>query len=338
MSNTESLKVVIPMAGLGTRLRPHTWSKPKQLVSVAGKTVLDHVLDTLASVPNPRQIELIAIVGYLGDQIEEHIQKCYPEVKTHIVVQENPAGQSHAIKLAEEHLSGPMLMVFADTLIMSNFAFIANEQADGVAWVKPVADPRRFGVASVGKNGLIDRMVEKPQDMSNNLAVVGVYYFKDSKELISAIDEQMKRDIQLKGEYYLADAINIMLERGMKMRTEQVEVWLDAGTPEALLETNRYLLAHSQDNSEEVAKKSDLVICPPVFIHPTARVSASIIGPNASIGADCKIENSIIRDSILEDEAEACNIILEKSLVGRRATLHRRATMVNAGDNTEVSL
>ncbi|MFM8320948.1 MAG: sugar phosphate nucleotidyltransferase [Chloroflexota bacterium] len=338
MSQSQSLKIVIPMAGLGTRLRPHTWSKPKQLVSVAGKTVLDHVLDTLSSVPDPKNIEVIAIVGYLGDQIEEHMRKNYPDLKTHIVVQENPAGQSHAIKLAEQHLQGPMLMVFADTLIMSDFSFLADEAADGVAWVKPVEDPRRFGVASLGEDGWVKRMVEKPKDISNNLAVVGVYYFKDSQELIAAIDEQMARNIQLKGEYYLADAINIMLERGMRMRTEQVEVWLDAGTPEALLETNEYLLGQRADNSQEAAQRSELVICPPVFIHPSAFVSGSIIGPNVSIGADCKIENSIIRDSIIEDDASACNIVLERSLVGRRASLNRRPSVINAGDNTEVSL
>lgn len=338
MNNPTSLKVVVPMAGLGTRLRPHTWSKPKQLVAVAGKTVLDHVLNTLCTLPDPSDIELIAIVGYLGDQIEEHIRKNYPDLKAHFVVQENPMGQSHAIKLAEEYLEGPMLMVFADTLIMTDMRFLGSETADSVAWVKPVEDPRRFGVAKVGADGWVEKMVEKPQDRSNNLAVVGVYYFRDSKELISAIDDQMARDIQLKGEYYLVDAINILLERGAKMRTEQVDVWLDAGTPEALLETNRYLLAHGEDNSHDYTLCQNSVIYPPVFIHSTAHIEGSIIGPNVSLGADCKIQNSIIRDSIIEDEAETNGIILEDSLIGRRAALRRRAGTINAGDNTEVVL
>ncbi len=338
MSNHFPLKVVIPMAGLGTRLRPHTWSKPKQLVSVAGRTVLDHVIDSLHTLPDPKNIELIAIVGYLGDQIEEHIRTHYPDLKTHFVVQEDPAGQSHAIKLAEEFLHGPMLIVFADTLIETDFSSLDNEQADAVAWVKSVPDPRRFGVASLASSGWVERMVEKPRDKSNNLAVVGVYYFKKAEDLVSAIDEQVKRDVQLKGEYYLADAINILLERGAKMRTEQVEVWLDGGTPEALLETNRYLLENGCGNYQEAKARQELVLIPPVFIHPSAQVRASIIGPNVSIGADCDIEHSIIRDSILEDEAEARGITIEKSLIGRRVFLSQRTYSINAGDNTEINL
>jgi glucose-1-phosphate thymidylyltransferase len=338
MTSKTTLKVVIPMAGLGTRLRPHTWSKPKQLVSVAGKTALDHVFKSFSTLPDPHNIEVINIVGYLGDQIEEYMCSHYPHMKTHFVVQEDPRGQSHAIKLAEEYLEGPMLMVFADTLVEANLAFLDNEPAEAVAWVKPVPDPRRFGVAELGEDGLVRRLVEKPQEMSNNLAVVGFYYFKDSRMLISAINEQIERDLQLKGEYYLADAVNIMLERGMKMRTQQVDVWLDTGTPESLLETNRYLLSHGCDNSAAAASRSGVVIIPPVFIHPTAQVQESIIGPNVSLGAGCHVEYSIIRDSILEDETQTNGVILESSLLGRRVQLRRRAGVINAGDNTDLSL
>jgi glucose-1-phosphate thymidylyltransferase len=174
--------------------------------------------------------------------------------------------------------------------------------------------------------------------VTNNLAVVGFYYFKDARALVSAIDEQIRCDLHLKGEFYLADAINIMLEKGLKMHTRQVDVWLDAGTPEALLETNRYLLEHGKDNSTEAGLRADVVIFSPVFIHPTAQVIGSIIGPNVSLGAGCVVENSIIRDSILEEEAQINQVILEKSLVGRRAHLSRRAGIINAGDNTEVIL
>lgn len=331
-----SLKVVIPMAGLGTRLRPHTWSKPKQLVSVAGKTVLDYVLECLSTFPDPRNIELISIVGYLGDQIEEHIRQNYPEIKTHTVIQENPRGQSHAIKLAEQYLDGPMLIVFADTLIKTNLAFLKNEPAQAVAWVKSVPDPRRFGVTQLGVDGWVSRVVEKPEDATNNLAVVGFYYFQDSKRLISAIDEQMARGLELKGEYYLADAVNIMLDQGLMMRTQPVEVWLDAGTPDSLLETNQYLLEHGRDNSAEAAQRPGVVIIPPVFIHPSARITESIVGPHVSMGSGCRVEHSIIQDSILEDEAQASGVILVRSLIGRQAVLRRRAGSVNAGDNSEV--
>ena len=336
--STKTLKVVIPMAGLGTRLRPHTWSKPKQLVSVAGKAMIDHVIGSLSTLPDATDIELINIVGYLGDQIEDYIREHYPTIKSHFIVQENPLGQSHAIELARAYLNGPMLMVFADTLIQTDLSFLANETAEAIAWVKPVPDPRRFGVAVVDELGWVKYLIEKPQDMNNNLAVVGFYYFKESQDLLSAIDEQMSKKMQLKGEYYLADAINIMLQRGLCMRVEKIETWLDAGTPEAILETNRYLLEHSLDNSPAASQRPGVVVIPPVFIHPTARVHESIIGPYVSLGAGCVVEQSIIRDSILEDEAMATGIILEGSLVGRRAQLTRRAGIVNAGDNTEVTL
>jgi glucose-1-phosphate thymidylyltransferase len=335
---SQKIKVVIPMAGLGTRLRPHTWSKPKQLVSVAGKAVLDHVIDTLSSLQTPQEIELVNIVGYLGDQISEHIHSHYPNLVAHFVLQDDPKGQSHAIKLAEEHLSGPMLMVFADTLIKTDLSFLSEEDAEAVVWVKPVDDPRRFGVAELGQDGLVKRLIEKPQDVGNNLALVGFYYFKEAKDLLSAIDEQMARKLQLKGEYYLADAVNIMLERGLKMRAQKVDVWLDAGTPEAILETNRYLLANGQDNTQAASQRSGLVIIPPVYIHPSAKIFGSIVGPNVSIGAGCLVEDSIIKESILEDEAQAHTVILESSLVGRRAILRRRAGVINAGDNTEVTI
>jgi glucose-1-phosphate thymidylyltransferase len=333
-----TLKVIIPMAGLGTRLRPHTWSKPKQLISVAGKTVLDHVLGSLSSLPDPQNIELINIVGYLGEQIEEYILNHYPDLRSHYVIQENPRGQSHAVMLAREYLNGPMLVVFADTLIYSDLSFLKDESADAIAWVKTVPDPRRFGVAVLDGHGCVKNLIEKPRDMSNNLAVVGFYYFRESKALLSAIDEQMSRDLQLKGEYYLADAVNIMLERGLKMKIKEVETWLDAGTSDALLDTNRYLLEHGQDNTNEATHRSGVVIFPPVFIHPTAQVRESIIGPNVSLGAGCLIEQSIVKDSILEDEAQVTGVILERSLVGRRAILRRRAGVINAGDNTEITL
>ena len=336
MQNT--LKIVIPMAGLGTRLRPHTWSKPKQLVSVAGKTVLDHVIDTLDTLPDNVDIEMVNIVGYLARQIEDHMRKNYPHVKTHFVMQENPRGQSHAIYLAREYLTGPMLVIFADTLIETDLSFFKTEDADAVTWVKPVEDPRRFGVTVVDQDGWVKQIIEKPDDMSNNLAVVGFYYFKSAEKLVAAIETQMERKLQTKGEYYLADAINILLEDGLKMRTEKVDVWLDAGTPEALLDTNHYLLENGSDNSAEATHREGVVIIPPVFVHPSAEVINSVLGPYVSVGEGCRVESSILRDSILEEEARVKDVILEGSLIGRRAEIQRRAGVVNAGDQTVVTL
>jgi glucose-1-phosphate thymidylyltransferase len=193
-------------------------------------------------------------------------------------------------------------------------------------------------VAVTGQDGWVTRLIEKPEEMSNNLAVVGFYYFNNSENLIAAIQEQMRRQLQFKGEYFLADAVNIMLERGLKLRTEKVNIWLDAGTPESLLETNRYLLANGHNNSEEAAKRKNCVIIPPVFIHPTAGIENSIIGPDVSISAGAYVRSSILRNSILEDEAQATDVILESSLLGRQAHIQRRAGIVNAGDHTVITL
>jgi glucose-1-phosphate thymidylyltransferase len=334
----ESLKIIVPMAGLGTRLRPHTWSKPKPLVSVAGKAVLGHVLEMFQTLPDPQNIEIVFIVGYLGDQAEDYINEHYPDVKTHFVIQEEMRGQSHALLLARQHLHGPAIIVFVDTLIETDLSFVQDEQIEAVTCVKPVEDPRRFGVAEVGPDGYVKTLVEKPQDIDNNLAIVGFYYFRQAERLLQAIEQQIEEDLQLKGEYFLADAVNLMLKNGLKMKTQLVDVWLDAGTPETLLETNRYLLEHNRDNSSEVQQRAGLVVNPPVYVHPSAVVENSIIGPHVSIGANCFVRQSIIRDSILEDEARAQSVILENSLVGRKACIERRPGVINAGDQTEVML
>src|SRR5512138_2880554 len=240
----QTLKIIIPMAGWGTRMRPHTWSKHKPLVGVAGRTALDYLLDMFKTVPPSMLMEFIFIVGpNLGErQIPPFIEEHYPKIKARYVLQTEMKGQSHALFLAKEHLTGPMIMCFSDTLIETDLSFLDREQSDGVAWVKAVPDPRRFGVADVDADGWVKRLIEKPQDIQNNLALVGCYYFRRAEDLISAIDEQIKRDVRLKEEYFLVDAINIMLERGARLRVSKVETWLDTGTIDSTLETNRYLL------------------------------------------------------------------------------------------------
>jgi glucose-1-phosphate thymidylyltransferase len=343
MVNT--LKVVIPTAGWGTRMRPQTWSKPKPLVSVAGKASLDHLLDTFATLPAGRQVEYVLILGpYLGEgQIPPYMQARHPDLKVHYVVQTVMRGQSDALWLARQHLGGPMLVIYSDTLIETDFSFLSDEKADGVAWVKAVPDPRRFGVAEVDKKGWVRRLVEKPTSLDNDLAVVGCYYFREGGELVSAIEEQVKRGTALNGEFFLADGINILLERGARMRIHKVDTWLDTGTIEAALETNRYLLEHGRANKTKKEKRKGAEILPPVFIHETAEITNSVIGPYVSVGAGCRIISSRIEDSILEDGAQVEAAALSGSFIGRQARVAGRSAedpplRLNIGDNSSVAL
>ena len=341
---TETLKIVIPTAGWATRMRPQTWSKPKPLISVAGRTMLGHILDMFAPVSARMPSEYVIIVGpYLGEtQIPPYVKENYPGLKTHFVLQPEMKGQSDAFWLAREHLRGPMLMCFSDTLIETDLAFVEHEALDGVAMVQAVADPRRFGVAELDADGIITRLIEKPQSMQNNLAVVGCYYFKDAGVLIEAIEEQQRRGAQLKGEYFLTDAVNIMIERGARLRTQTVDVWLDTGTMQATLETNRYLLEHGHDNAAAAARPG-VTILPPVHIHPEAHIENAVIGPHAAIGADCRLKDCRVADSVLEAGASVEAAALRGSFLGRQAVVRGRGPdspplTLNISDTSVVTL
>jgi glucose-1-phosphate thymidylyltransferase len=215
---------------------------------------------------------------------------------------------------------------------------MTSEKADAVAWVKQVEDPRRFGVAEVDTTDKVLRLVEKPDDLSNNLAVVGFYYFKEAERLVRAIETQMESGTQLGGEYYLVDAINILLDQGLHMRVEPVDVWKDCGKPEALLETNRYLLENNRDNSDEAARRPDTLIIPPVYVHPSAEVTQSVIGPHASIGPECVVYRSVVQNSILEADSQVHEAVVEGSIIGMGAKLVGRAQSYNVGDQSQINV
>jgi glucose-1-phosphate thymidylyltransferase len=338
---SKTLKIVIPMAGWGTRMRPHTWSKAKPLVSVAGKTALEYLMEMFKTLPKSSRVEYVFIVGpYLGElQLPPVIAEHYPDIKAHYVVQGEMKGQSHALFLARQYLTGPMVMCFSDTLIETDFSFLDREKSDGVAWVKEIQDPRRFGVAEVSTNGWVTRLIEKPKTLENNLALVGCYYFKSSEDLMGAIEEQMGRGTQLNNEYFLVEAINIMLEHHTLMRVERVQTWLDTGTIEATLETNRYLLQRDWGKAD-VKERAGVKIVEPVFIHESAEITESTIGPFASIGAQCIINGSEIEDSIIEAGSVIKNSALKGSLIGKQsrieASLRKGFLTLNIGDNSSV--
>jgi len=325
-------------------MRPHTWSKPKPLVSVAGKTSLEHLLDMFNTVPDPDKVEFVFIVGpYLGElQVPPFVRENYPGMKAHFIVQNEMKGQSHALWLAREFLHGPMLICFSDTLLETDFSFLAHEEADVVAWVMPMPDPRRFGVAELNEQGWVTRFIEKPESMDNNLVVVGCYYFKSAESLLAAIEKQMERQLTLKGEFFLTDTVTLMIEDGAKVRTQNSDNWLDTGTIDATLETNKTLLDAGKANRTKNETIDGVEFIGPSFVHPSAEIRNSVIGPYSSVGANCKIINSKIEETILEADCEIQDAVLCRSLVGIQAKVRGKGDgqviQLNVGDNSDIFL
>ena len=233
------------------------------------------------------------------------------------------------------------MMCFSDTVLETDFSFLSREEADVVAWVMPMPDPRRFGVAELDAEGWVTRFIEKPESLENNLVVAGCYYFKSAEQLLAAIEEQIKRNLTFKGEFFLTHTISIMIENGAKVRTQISESWLDTGTIEATLETNKILLERKANKTKNETVDGVEIIAPS-FIHPTADIKNSVIGPYASIGANCKIVNSKIEESILEADCEIQDAVLSRSLVGLKARVRGKGDgqvfQLNVGDDSEIML
>ncbi len=323
------MNVIIPTAGLGTRLRPHTHTRPKPLVPVAGKAVIGHLLDKLKILPID---DVVFITGYLGTQIEEYVRKNY-NFKSHFVEQTELKGQAHAIALARNMVTGPTLILFVDTIFEANLNILNQTDADGVIYVSEVDDPSRFGVALL-EDGVITKLVEKPSTPVSNLALIGAYFVREVTELFAAIDVLIEKNIQTKGEFYLADALQLMIDNGTRFSAETATMWEDCGTAPALLRTNRYLLQHETGNVEQ---RDGAIIVPPVFIGEHVEIRNSIIGPFVSVADHSVIVDSIVRDSIINQGASIQSSTLEGSLIGEGAHIRGEFQHLNVGDSSVIT-
>ncbi len=327
------MKLVLPVAGKGTRLRPHTFSKPKSLVRVAGKTVLMHVLDSLKVLDID---EYIIITDENGHIIKAYIDKHYPEINATYIPQLELLGPAHAVSLAAPRIKDgdDVLVVFNDTLFVTDLKQIPEicKNLDGLIYSKEVKDYQRFGV-NVMKDGVIVDMVEKPDKPISRLAQVGLYYLKDGNKFMNYIQKAIDMDLRVKGEFYLPDIFKLMLKDGFKLGAPEINEWLDCGKPETLLQTNRFLL---QRYKEEIPKVDNSVIIPPVHIHPTAVIKNSVIGPYVSIAEGCEIVSSIIRDSVVNPNSCLINSMLAESIVGDSAQFRGHTSRINIGDNSVI--
>ena len=323
------MKAVIPVAGIGKRLRPHTHTSPKALVSVAGKPILGHIVDSLVAMGVS---ELIPIIGYKGDQIRDYLEGAYALPMT-FVEQKEQKGIAHAVSLTREHADrSELIIILGDTIIDTDFKRIPKA-GDYVLGVREVDDPGRFGICET--DGVkITSIVEKPDDPKSNLAIVGLYYFRDSSLLYESCSEIMEKGITTKGEFQITDALSLMIERGTEFVPYRINAWYDCGKVETLLETNRVLLEGVENGSHG----TDSVIIPPCFIDPGSTIERSVIGPYVSVAGGCTITDSVIRNSILNENSSLANMVLDGSVIGAGAEVRRAPASLNISDDSQAEL
>lgn len=321
------MKVIIPVAGAGTRLQPHTFTLPKVLIPVAGRSVLAHVLDPVAKL---KPDEVIFVTGFKGELIEEYVKQHY-SFKARCVSQKHLLGLGYALHLALEGLeNGPGVVILGDTIVECDLDRF-TKSGNFVLGLHQVDDPHRFGIAQVSDGHVVD-LTEKPSNPKSNLALIGLYYFKELSGLKSELKSLVKSGKLTEGEIQLTDALQGMIETGTKFVPYEVQSWYDCGKKETLLESNRRLL-------QKLPPASDIdgsaLICP-VFIDPTAKIINSVVGPNVSISDGAVIQNSIIKDSIVSSHACVENIIIESSLIGPNSVVSGEKKIVNLGDSTQI--
>ena len=327
------MKAIIPVAGMGTRLRPHTHTQPKVLLNVAGKPIIAHIMD---QVINTRIDHVVFIVGYLGEVFESWARKRYPQLRLEFVEQPQMLGLGHAVGLGLSEGDGEVMIILGDTIFDVNLEKILQSPTSTLG-IKEVEDARRFGVVTL-RDGFIADLVEKSPHPPSNLAIVGLYYIKNGGLLKKFIAEIIQKNITVKGEFQITDALRRMVESGEKITAFPVQGWYDCGAPDTLLESNRHLLkVQSQSDENHAHFRKSNVILPPVFIAPNAQIENSIIGPSTTIGEGVTIKRSIIVDSIIGDKARVENALLKRSIIGREAVVCGAFRKLNISDQSEIA-
>ncbi len=324
------MKVIIPLAGKGTRLRPHTHVTPKPMMRVAGKPVMSYVLDELRDLGGIEQI--IYVTGHLKEKVEEFARQSL-DIPSVFIEQKIQDGTAGAIALAREHVDQPVLIIFVDTIFDADLSVVNNSDADGIIWTKEVEDYQRFGVVVTDDAGNMTRIVEKPDTPISKRANIGLYYIKNWKLLFEGIDHVLASPAN-KGEFYLTDAFQYMIEKGARIQVIDVAGWYDAGKIETMLETNETML--TKGRARRPGESGDCTIIDPVYIEDDVTLSASTIGPNVSIGKGSVIEGSTLTHSIVGTGARIVNSKISRSLVGDDAVLEGVVGEVTIGDNSEV--
>jgi len=324
------MKAIIPVAGVGSRLRPHTFSQPKVLLNVAGKPIIGHIMDKLI---DSGIDEAVIIVGYLGSKIEEYLTSHY-SIKLTFVTQKQQLGLAHAVHMCKSHFSAdePLFIILGDTIFDVDLEQVLGSKTSMLG-VREVEDPRRFGVA-VTEGDRIIRLVEKPETPVSNLALVGLYFLRQASSLFNSIDHIINNDIRTKGEFQLTDALQHMIDLGEHFSTFPVRGWYDCGKPETLLATNEVLL---QKNHKEIPRPG-CIINPPVFIAESASISNAIIGPNVTIAEHVVVKDAIIMNSIIGRQSQVGDIMLDRSIVGNNAIVTAMGHELNIGDYSEIRM
>jgi len=332
------MKIIVPMAGRGSRLRPHTLTIPKPLVPVAGKPIVQRLVEDITKVCGEPVDEIAFIIGDFGDQVEKDLVTIAESLgaKGSIYHQEEALGTAHAILCAKESLKGNVVVAFADTLFRADFTL--DNSADGIIWVNQIDDPSAFGVVKLNNENVITDFVEKPQEFVSDLAIIGIYYFKDGEYLKNELQYLIDNDIKEKGEYQLTNALENMKQKGTKFVPGKVNEWLDCGNYKATVYTNQRVLEHikEENNSSDSVQKENTTIIEPCFIGENVVLKNAVIGPHVSIGENTTIEDSTIKNTIIQTNTIIKNSTLNNSMIGNYVKINNSSQELSIGDYNEI--